>query len=127
MQETVRQQGLPWSAAKGFDTFTPVGPFIDKSLVPNPHNVRLWCTVDGVTKQDGTTSDLIFQIPRLLSDVSQVMTLEPGDLVLTDTPQGVGPVLPGQVIKAGLTTKDASGHEMVLSELAHHVVARVGQ
>ncbi|RKO87512.1 hypothetical protein BDK51DRAFT_16622, partial [Blyttiomyces helicus] len=101
-QDEAKKKGLPWSAAKGFDTFTPVSGFIPKESIPDTDNVRLWLQVDGQTKQDGTTKDFIFRIPTLIEHVSAITKLEEGDLILTGTPAGVGPVLPGQTITAGL-------------------------
>ncbi|KAF9053153.1 hypothetical protein BJ165DRAFT_1445867 [Panaeolus papilionaceus] len=104
LQDKVRKAGLPWSAAKGFDTFTPIGSFLPKSEVADPHDLRLSLKINGVTKQDGTTDDMIFRIPRLIEHVSSIMTLEEGDLLLTGTPEGVGAVLPGDKVECSLTT-----------------------
>ncbi len=82
-----------WTRAKGFDTFCPVGPWIETEL--DPSDVRVACTVDGVTRQEGRTAAMIFDVPTLVSYVSRVMTLEPGDLLATGTPEGVGPLTPG--------------------------------
>ncbi|KAL1761337.1 hypothetical protein FB107DRAFT_255191, partial [Schizophyllum commune] len=107
VQDAVKKKGLPWSTAKGFDTFTPVGDFIVKSAVANPDDLRLWLKVNGAFKQNGTTADMIFKIPRLIEHITSIMTLEEGDLVLTGTPSGVGPVNPGDKIECGLTTASA--------------------
>lgn len=85
LQERVKKQGLPWSAVKGFDTFCPVSQFIEKSKIPDPHNVRLWLKTNGQTRQDGSSKDMIFSIPQLLEHVSSIMTVEAGDLLLTGT------------------------------------------
>lgn len=77
--------------------------FINKSVVPNPHDLNIWCRVDGKICQSGSTRDMIFPVPRLIEAISAVMTLEPGDLILTGTPAGVGPVRPGQTITCGMT------------------------
>jgi 2-keto-4-pentenoate hydratase/2-oxohepta-3-ene-1,7-dioic acid hydratase in catechol pathway len=82
-----------WSRAKGFDSFCPVGPWIETDLDPKDLSVR--CTVDGAVRQDGRTSAMIFDVATLVSYVSDVMTLEPGDLLVTGTPEGVGPLAPG--------------------------------
>ena len=83
MQEAVKKKGLPWSAAKGFDTFNPVSSFIDKSKIKDPSNVRLWLKTNDTVRQDGNTKDMIFDIPHLIQHVSSIMTLEVGDLLLT--------------------------------------------
>ncbi|KIM53039.1 hypothetical protein SCLCIDRAFT_1223211 [Scleroderma citrinum Foug A] len=103
MQDEVKKKGLPWSAVKGFDTFTPIGRFIPRSAVLDPHDLRLSLKINGITKQNGTTADMIFRIPRLIEHVSSIMTLEEGDLVLTGTPSGVGPVIPGDKVECTLT------------------------
>lgn len=122
MQEEVKKKGLPWSAVKGFDTFTPIGKFIPKSTVLDPHELRLSLKVNGITKQDGTTADMIFRIPQLIEHISSIMTLEEGDLVLTGTPSGVGPVVPGDNVECAVA--DASGK--VLDAIDFTAVARTG-
>ncbi|KAI5825114.1 hypothetical protein K523DRAFT_314011 [Schizophyllum commune Tattone D] len=122
VQDAVKKKGLPWSTAKGFDTFTPVGDFIAKSAVANPDDLRLWLKINGAFKQNGTTADMIFKIPRLIEHITSIMTLEEGDLVLTGTPSGVGPVNPGDKIECGLT--NASGDE--LAALNFEAVQRQG-
>lgn len=102
LQTAAKKGGLPWSVAKGFDTSCPVGQFVPKEQVHDPYNLRLWCEVNGSKRQDGNTRDMIRKIPELVSYVSKIFTLEPGDLILTGTPDGVGPVKEGDKIKAGL-------------------------
>lgn len=102
VQNEAKKKGLPWSIAKGFDTFLPVSNIIPKSAIPDPHKVELYLTVNGESKQADSTDLMLFQIPRILSDISKVMTLEKGDVVLTGTPKGVGSVKPGDVMKAGV-------------------------
>lgn len=79
-----------WARAKGFDTFCPVGPWIETALDTRDLGVR--CVVDDVVRQDGRTSQMMFDVPMIVSYVSQAFTLEPGDLILTGTPEGVGPL-----------------------------------
>ncbi|KAJ1903067.1 Acylpyruvase fahd1, mitochondrial [Coemansia sp. S100] len=119
LQDEAKKKGLPWSAAKGFDTFTPVGPFIPANKIPDPHNVRLWIEVAGQIRQNGVTDAMIFQIPQLIEHVSSIMTLEEGDLVLTGTPKGVGPIQPGELVVAGLEYQG-----MELSRIEFAAVAR---
>jgi len=101
-QNEAKKKGLPWSIAKGFDTFLPVSEIIAKSAIPDPHNVELYLNVNGKSRQADSTELMLFRIPRILSDISKVMTLEKGDIILTGTPKGVGAVVPGDMIKAGL-------------------------
>ncbi|XP_031486430.1 probable acylpyruvase FAHD1, mitochondrial [Nymphaea colorata] len=103
MQNAAKAAGLPWTLSKGQDTFTPIGDFVHKSAVADPHNLELWLKVDDVLKQKGSTKDMIFKIPYLVSHISSYMTLFEGDVILTGTPQGAGPVKAGQKISAGIT------------------------
>jgi 2-keto-4-pentenoate hydratase/2-oxohepta-3-ene-1,7-dioic acid hydratase in catechol pathway len=91
-----------WTRAKGFDSFCPLGPWIETDLGGlglDPSDLELSCTVDGEPRQKSRTSLLLFDIPRLISHVSHVMTLLPGDIILTGTPSGVGPIRPGQRVE----------------------------
>lgn len=103
LQDAAKKASLPWTAAKGFDTFCPLGDEISAEKVADPHALELWLRVDGVERQRGSTGDMLARIPELLAEVSAVMTLEAGDIILTGTPEGVGEVLPGQRIDAGIT------------------------
>jgi len=99
-----------WDKGKGCDTFAPLGPFMaTPDEIQDVNSLRLWLTVNGQTMQDGTTANLIFKIPFLISYVSQFMTLLPGDIISTGTPAGVGlgfnpPVYlkPGDIIELGI-------------------------
>lgn len=85
------ERGGTWDKGKGCDTFAPLGPWMaTRDEIPNPHNLRLWLTVNGKIMQDGNTDDFIFNIPQIVSYVSQFMTLLPGDIISTGTPHGVG-------------------------------------
>lgn len=103
IQDASKKAGLPWSIAKGFDTFLPISERIPKSAIPDPHNAHLTLSVDGKTKQSDSTGLMLYRIPRQLADISRVMTLEAGDLVLTGTPKGVGEVKDGQIMRAGIS------------------------
>jgi 2-keto-4-pentenoate hydratase/2-oxohepta-3-ene-1,7-dioic acid hydratase in catechol pathway len=87
-----------WTRSKGFDTFCPLGPWIVTDL-PQPDNTNLYCRLNGAQKQAGNTSDLIFDIPTLVSFISRVMTLEPGDVLMTGTPSGIGPMTRGDAVE----------------------------
>jgi len=101
-QNEAKKKGLPWDIAKGFDTFLPISNVIEKSAILDPHNVELYLTVNNEHRQLDSTELMLFRIPRIISDISKVMTLEEGDIVLTGTPKGVGPVVPGDVMRAGV-------------------------
>lgn len=102
-QDEAKKKGHPWTLAKGFDTSCPISSFIPKEKIPDPHNIELWCSVNGTLKQKGYTKDMIFKLPSLISYISTYFTLEVGDLILTGTPAGVGPVKPGDIIEGGIT------------------------
>jgi 2-keto-4-pentenoate hydratase/2-oxohepta-3-ene-1,7-dioic acid hydratase in catechol pathway len=94
-----------WTRAKGFDSFCPLGPWIETDLAGiglDPADLEVTCDVDGERRQTGRTSQLLFGVPTLISYISQVMTLLPGDVVLTGTPSGVGPIRPGQSVSCSV-------------------------
>ena len=105
LQAAAKKAGHPWTLGKCWDTFTPLGPLIpaDAFAPRDPHDVELWLAVDGAPRQRGSTAGMLFRIPELLQEISAVMTLEAGDVILTGTPEGVGPVEPGQTITCGIT------------------------
>ncbi|KAJ7193824.1 hypothetical protein GGX14DRAFT_587780 [Mycena pura] len=125
VQDHVKKSGLPWTTAKGFDTFTPIGSFIPKEKVLDPHNLNLTLKINGAFKQNGNTKDMIFRIPRLIEHVSSIMTLEAreGDLVLTGTPDGVGQVSPGDKVECTLSDNNSGTQLAILDFVA---VARRG-
>jgi len=104
------ERGGQWVKGKSADTFAPLGPWLATTdEIPDPHSLRLWLKVNGETKQDGTTANLIFKIPHLVSYLSHFMTLLPGDVISTGTPAGVGLgfnppqyINPGDTIELGI-------------------------
>jgi 2-keto-4-pentenoate hydratase/2-oxohepta-3-ene-1,7-dioic acid hydratase in catechol pathway len=86
-----------WTRAKGFDTFLPLGE--ESSELPDLDSLTVVTRVNGVERQRGKSSEMVFSIPSLLAFISRIMTLEPGDLVATGTPSGVGPLAPGDVVE----------------------------
>ena len=85
------ERGGQWVKGKSCDTFAPLGPFMATAdEIPNPHDLRLWLSLNGEMLQDSNTDDMIFDIPTVLSYLSQFMTLLPGDVISTGTPAGVG-------------------------------------
>ncbi len=88
-----------WTRAKGFDTFCPVGPRVVPLDPARLEELEVRCRVNGAVRQHGRARDMVFAIPALVAYISQVMTLEPGDLVATGTPAGVGPLKPGDVVE----------------------------
>lgn len=85
-----------WGRAKGFDTFCPLGPWVVTDL--DPSDLAISCEVEGEARQSGRTSELVHDVPSLVSWISQVMTLLPGDVILTGTPAGVGPLRDGEEV-----------------------------
>ena len=85
------ERGGTWDKGKGCDTFGPIGPWlVTRDEVPNPKKLDMWLDVNGVRRQTGNTRTMIFSVAKLISYVSQFMTLEPGDVITTGTPPGVG-------------------------------------
>jgi 2,4-didehydro-3-deoxy-L-rhamnonate hydrolase len=105
------ERGGTWDKGKGCDTFGPTGPWLVTSdEVPDPHALNLWLEVDGKRYQNGSTANMIFRVPRLISYLSTMMSLHPGDIISTGTPAGVGlgqkpPVYlrPGNVVRLGIS------------------------
>jgi 2-keto-4-pentenoate hydratase/2-oxohepta-3-ene-1,7-dioic acid hydratase in catechol pathway len=87
-----------WTRSKGFDTFCPLGPAIETELDPL-ERLAVICRVNGEVRQAGFTSDMVFGVAQLIEYISAVMTLLPGDVILTGTPSGVGPVVPGDLME----------------------------
>ncbi len=100
VQRRAKDAGKPWTVAKGFDTFAPLGPLTAAEAVPDPQVLALRLEVNGEVRQDGRAGDMIFPVAFLIAYLSRLFTLEPGDVVYTGTPEGVGPVAPGDVLEA---------------------------
>lgn len=116
----LERQGT-WDKGKGCDTFAPLGPWLaTKDEVADVHSLRLWLTLNGEKMQDGNTSNLVFNIPHIISYVSQFMTLLPGDVISTGTPAGVGLGMnpqvylkPGDVVELGIDGLGTSRQKVV--------------
>ena len=91
-----RKDGI-FGRAKGFDTFCPLGPAIETEV--DPADLRVVCRVSGEVRQEGTTADMVFGVAEIFAFVTRVMTLLPGDVILTGTPAGVGPLLAGDLVE----------------------------
>ena len=99
---TLQRQHLQWFRGKSQDTFAPMGPYlVTADEVPDPGNLHIWCKVNGEIRQDASTSDLIFDIPTIVSTLSDGITLEVGDVFATGTPSGVGAAHPKGLLKIG--------------------------
>ena len=89
-----------WTRAKGFDSFCPLGPAIETEL--DPAGLRISCEVNGELRQEASTDDMVFGVAEVFAFVSRVMTLLPGDVILTGTPSGVGPIRPGDRVEVSI-------------------------
>ena len=96
----LQKKDVQFTRAKSFDTFCPIGPVIETELDPSDLAIR--ASVNGVVKQDGRTRHMVFPVDELIAYVSAVMTLEPGDVIATGTPEGVGPLVKGDVLEVEL-------------------------
>jgi 5-carboxymethyl-2-hydroxymuconate isomerase len=117
VQSDAKKKGLPWSVAKGFDTSAPLSDFVPAASVSNPHKLNVDLAVNGSVRQKGSTSDFIFTLDQLLSIISRIFTLEPGDVIFTGTPEGVAQAVAGDTLLARLL--EPSGK--VLATVMAHV------
>jgi 2-keto-4-pentenoate hydratase/2-oxohepta-3-ene-1,7-dioic acid hydratase in catechol pathway len=104
LQAEAKERRHPWSVAKGFDTFAPLGPLTPADAVEDPHDLQLRAAVNGKTRQNVSTRRLIFPVQELVHYCSQIFTFTPGDLLFTGTPSGVGPVEDGDVVDASASS-----------------------
>ena len=98
VQAALKAKGLPWEAAKGFDTACPLSDFVPAAQVADPHALPIRFTIDGAVKQDATTALMMRRLPEIISYASRLFTLEAGDVILTGTPAGVGQVKSGETL-----------------------------
>jgi len=98
-----KDRGGQWVKGKSCDTFAPLGPFLaTRDEIPDPRNLKMWLKVNGTTRQNSSTAEMIFDVPTLVSYLTEFMTLLPGDVISTGTPAGVGlGMKPPQYLKAG--------------------------
>ena len=102
IQREAKKHGWPWGIAKGFDTFCPISTVVLKNKVSNPNSLDLLLKVNGKIRQCSNTKYLIYSVEEIIEFVSEIMTLERGDLIMTGTPEGVGEIGTGDVIEAEL-------------------------
>lgn len=88
-----------WTRSKSFDTFCPIGPKLIKVGKINPNNVSIQCFLNGELKQESSTREFIFKVEKIISFISQAMTLNPGDIITTGTPPGIGPMKSGDIVE----------------------------
>ncbi|KAI8115803.1 hypothetical protein FF38_08342 [Lucilia cuprina] len=106
LQDRAKKAGLPWTFAKGFDTFLPISPLITPNLIKDPQDCQLKLFINNQLRQDDNTNLMVFKIPYLLAYVSNIMTLNEGDVILTGTPKGVGETKPGDKLHAELYSEN---------------------
>ncbi|HEY0200838.1 MAG TPA: fumarylacetoacetate hydrolase family protein [Burkholderiaceae bacterium] len=102
LQAVAKKAGRPWDLAKGFDASGPSTPLVQVSAVGHPAKGRIWLSVNGEVKQQGDLADLIWPVADVIAYLSQSVRLEPGDLIFTGTPSGVGPAQIGDVVAGGV-------------------------
>ena len=108
---------LPWFRSKSFDTFGPIGPVIKElNEIKDPHNLNIELRVNGDIKQSSDTKHLLFKVPELLEYISKFFTLEPGDIIATGTPAGIGPIHPGDLIEVSIEKIGILTNKVILEE-----------
>ncbi len=103
VQAELKKKGLPWDIAKGFDTACPLSAFVKPDAVGNPQDLQIRLSVNGAVRQDGSTALMIHTVAAIVSHMSSIFTLEPGDVILTGTPAGVGPLKSGDEVVAEIS------------------------
>jgi len=117
VQSKARKAGLPWSLAKGMDTFAPMSQPLPMEEAPDLHSLKVRTRLNGELRQDGSTAEMIFPPEVLIAYISNYMTLEPGDIIATGTPEGVGPIKGGDLVEmtipgiGRLTNRVAAGSQ----------------
>jgi fumarylpyruvate hydrolase len=102
LQAAAKEMSRPWDMAKGFDASAPCSELHPVSEVGHPSNARIWLEVNGKVKQDGNLNEMIWPVAEVIAHLSRFVTLQPGDLIFSGTPSGVGPLAPGDRVRGGL-------------------------
>ena len=102
LQFALRDKGRPWELGKAFDQSAPIAPLVPASRSGHPARGRVWLAVNGKIRQDGDLSDMIWSVPETIAHLSRYFDLAPGDLIFTGTPEGVGPVVRGDILAGGV-------------------------
>lgn len=102
LQQQMKGQGRPWEAGKSFDRSAPISAICPAADIGHPNDGRIWLEVNGQTRQDGDLNQLIWQVPEIIEELSNLFELAAGDLIFTGTPAGVGPVSPGDRVVGGI-------------------------
>lgn len=102
LQAVAKDAGRPWDMAKGFDASAPCSPLIPAATLGHPHDARIWLEVNGTLRQEGNLNEMIWPIADVISHLSRLVTLAPGDLIYTGTPAGVAALAPGDRVRGGV-------------------------
>lgn len=102
LQTEAKKAGRPWDSGKAFEGSAPCSPLVPAAQVGHPTVGRIWLSVNGQPRQQGDLSHMIWNVPEIIAHLSRLFVLHPGDLIFTGTPAGVGPVVPGDQIEAGI-------------------------
>ena len=102
LQGEAKKMGRPWDTGKAFERSAPCGPLVPASRIGHPDKGRVWLEINGEPRQEGDLAQLIWKVPEVIAYLSTLFTLAPGDLIMTGTPAGVGPVKRGDVLKGGV-------------------------
>ncbi|MBS0466013.1 MAG: fumarylacetoacetate hydrolase family protein [Proteobacteria bacterium] len=102
LQSDMKKQGRPWSIGKGFDASAPIGPITPAAQAGNVQQAAIWLQVNGADRQRSNVSQLIWNLAETIEHLSRAWTLQPGDLIFTGTPEGVGAVVRGDVLEGGI-------------------------
>lgn len=112
VQAQAKKEGKPWDTAKGFDHSAPVSPIARAADIGHPEQGRIWLEVNGQRRQGGDIADMIWSVREILGELSTWFELQPGDLVFTGTPAGVGPLQPGDRVRGGVDGVGILEHTM---------------
>ncbi len=113
IQAKAKKDGLPWTVAKGFDFSAPVSDIVPKEIITDPGNLTITCKVNGSLRQSSSTKNMIMPVNKIVAYISQIFMLEPGDLIFTGTPEGVGPVKIGDLIEAEIIGFIKTSHRIL--------------
>ena len=102
LQKAAKDKGRPWELGKGFDKSAVISSLSPVSKVDHPKEARIWLAVNEIVKQDSNINKLIWSVPEMISILSKTVALEPGDIIYTGTPEGVGPIQKGDKISGGI-------------------------
>ncbi|WP_026621729.1 fumarylpyruvate hydrolase [Ensifer sp. WSM1721] len=102
LQAEAKKAGKPWTAAKAFEHSAPVSEVVPAKAIGHPTNGNIWLKVNGELRQQGDLDQMIWKVPEIIAELSRLFTLAPGDIIMTGTPSGVGPVARGDVVTCGV-------------------------